>query len=84
MQGTAAQGATNHKNCCDYFNNTESQILKHVMVSATEAELGSLFITGQKAVPIRTTLAEMNYPQPPTPIQFDNSTAVVIANKTVR
>ena len=60
------------------------KILKNVMASAAEAELGAVFINGQDAVPIRTTLAEMNHPQPATPIQVDNSTAVGIANKTIR
>ena len=54
------------------------------MASAAEAELGSIFVNGQDAVPIRTTLDEMNHPQPPTPIQVDNATAVGIANKTIK
>ena len=51
------------------------KILKNVMASAVEAELGAMFINGQDAVPIRTTLAEMNHSQPPKPIQVDYSTA---------
>ena len=53
------------------------------MASAAEAEFGTIFINAQKAVPIRTTLIEMGWPQGPTPIQVDNSTAVGIANKTM-
>ena len=53
------------------------------MYSAEEAELGSLFLNAKKAVPIRTTLIEMNWPQPPTLIQVDNSTAVGTANQTI-
>ena len=54
------------------------------MASAAEAELGAIFVNGQDAVPIRTTLDEMNHPQPPTPIQVDNATAVGIANRTIK
>ena len=38
----------------------------------------------QDAEPIRTTLVEMNHPQPPTPIQVENSTAVGISNKAIK
>ena len=54
------------------------------MASAAESEYGTLLLNGQAAVPIRTTLIEMNHPQPPTPIQVDNSTAVGIANKSIK
>ena len=54
------------------------------MASAAEAEYGALFLNGQAAVPIRTTLIEMHHPQPPTPIQVDNSTAVGIANNSIK
>ena len=54
------------------------------MASAAEAEYGALFLNGQAAVPIRTTLTEMHNHQPPTPIQVDNSTAVGIAHKSIK
>ena len=54
------------------------------MSSAAEAELGALFLNAKDAVPIRTTLIEINWPQPPTPIQVENSTAVGIANQTIK
>ena len=60
------------------------KILKNIMASAAEAELGALFINAREAVPIRTTLVEMKWPQPPTPIQVDNSTAVGIANQSIK
>ena len=57
-------------------------IIRAVMASAAEAELGALFINAQKAVPIRQTLEELGHKQPPTPVQTDNSTAHgVITNK---
>jgi hypothetical protein len=54
------------------------KIIKHVMSSAAEAETGALFINGKEAIPLRQTLIELNHPQPPTPIQTDNSTATGI------
>ena len=54
------------------------------MASAAEEEYGALFLNGQAAVPIRTTLIEMHHPQPPTPIQVDNYTTVGIANKSIK
>ena len=60
------------------------KILRNIMASATEAKYGALFINGQAAVPIQPTLMEMNHAQPPTPIQVENSTAVGIANKSIR
>ena len=54
------------------------------MASAAEAEYGALFLNGQASVPIRTILIEINNPQQPTPIQVDNSTAVGIANKSIK
>ena len=55
---------------------TTAQITKAVMSSAAEAELGALYINSRKAVPMRHLLNEMGHPQPPTPIQTDNSTAL--------
>ena len=52
-----------------------SQVIKAVMSSAAEAEMGALFINAKTAVPIRTTLVEMGHAQPRTPLQTDNSTA---------
>ena len=38
------------------------KILRSIMASAAEAEYGALFLNGQAAVPIRTTLIEMHHP----------------------
>ena len=61
-----------------------AKIIKNVMSSASEAEIGALYMNAKDAVPMRTTLAEMNHPQPPTPIRTDNSTANGIVNSTIR
>eukprot|EP00804_Cyclotella_cryptica_P019078 CCRYP_014476-RB/>CCRYP_014476-RB protein AED:0.49 eAED:0.49 QI:0/-1/0/1/-1/0/1/0/75 len=59
-------------------------ILKFVAASVTEAELGALFLKAEEAKIIRLTLEELGHPQPPTPIQCDNSTTVGIVNNTIK
>jgi hypothetical protein len=55
-----------------------------VLSSAAEAELAALYHNGKQACPLRTTLEELGHPQPPTPIQTDNSTAAGVAKDTVK
>jgi len=57
-----------------------AHIIKHVMSSATEAELAVLYIMTREAVYIRIILEEMGHPQPPTPLQTDNSMADEVTN----
>ena len=59
------------------------KILRNVMPSAAESELGLIFVNAQDAAPIRTTLIEMNQSKAPTPIQVDNYTALGISNETI-
>ena len=61
-----------------------SKIIKLVMASAAEAEIGASFLAAQESVPIRTCLEELGHPQPPTPIQVDNTTAAAFANGTLK
>jgi hypothetical protein len=61
-----------------------AEIFKVVMSSATEAEMGALYIHGRKAVEERNILEELCHPQFPTPIQTDNSTAEGMINKKVQ
>jgi hypothetical protein len=63
---------------------TPCHIMREVVSSAAEAELGGLFYNGKEACPIRITLEELGYPQPPTVIVTDNSTATGIAHDTVK
>ena len=58
--------------------------MKNFVASAAEAESGTIFLNGQEAVPIRTTLEEMKWPQPPAPVQVDNSDATSIANIQIK
>ena len=57
-----------------------AQIIKAVMSSAAEAELGALYINAREAVHIRNILEEIGHPQPPALIQIDNSTAERVVN----
>ena len=63
---------------------TTCHILRNVMPSAAEAETGALFVNGQEAIPLRTTLEELGHAQPPTPLQTDNSTAAGFSNATIK
>ena len=58
--------------------------MKEVVSSAAECELGGLFHNAREAEPIRDTLADLDFPQGPTPLKTDNSTADGIANKRVQ
>ena len=62
---------------------TIAQIIKLVMSSAAKVELVALFTTAKEMVPLRQTLIEMGWPQPPSPFQTDNSIAVGVINKTI-
>ncbi len=59
-------------------------IMKEIVSAASEAELAGLCHNGKEACPIRTCLAELGHPQPPTPIKTDNTTAAGLANDTVK
>jgi hypothetical protein len=52
-----------------------SKVLKHVMSSAAEAEIGAVFINAKEGAVLRTTLEELGHKQPPTPMETDNNTA---------
>ena len=60
-----------------------SQIIKSVMSSAAEAELGALYLNAREAVPCRTLLDKLGHKQPPTPIQTDNSTALGVVTNNI-
>jgi hypothetical protein len=60
-----------------------AQIIKAVMTSAAEAEIGALYINCREAIPARHTLEYMGHPQPPTPMQTDNTTALGVVNNNV-
>jgi hypothetical protein len=63
---------------------TLCSILRFVITSAAEAELGALFLNCKQATIFQLTLKEMGHPQPPTPVNCNNLTAVGIANNTIK
>jgi hypothetical protein len=64
-----------------YVNTT---ILRFVVASVAEAELGALFHNCQDGIIFWQTLTYLGHPQPKTPVHCDNATAVGIANNTVK
>jgi hypothetical protein len=61
-----------------------AHVIKHVMSSATEAELAALYINAREAVYIRIILEEMGHKQPPTPMQTDNAMAEAVINAKIQ
>jgi hypothetical protein len=60
-----------------------AHIIKHVMTSATEAELAALYIMAREAMYMRIILEEMGHKQPATPIQTDNAMAEAVINAKI-
>ncbi len=61
-----------------------SLILHFVVASATKAQLGSLFHNCQIGIIFWSILEDLGHPQPRIPVHCDNTTAVRIANSTVK
>ena len=61
-----------------------AHIIRHVMSSATEAELAALYIMAREAVYIRIILEELGHKQPKTPLQTDNAMANAVVNGIVQ
>ena len=59
------------------------KIIKEVISSAAEAELGALFIKFKETIPERQSLEEIVHKQPPTPMQTDNTTAHGVVTNNV-
>jgi hypothetical protein len=59
------------------------QIIKAVMSLGAEAKVRALFINCREAVPARHVLKFLEYPQPPTLMQTDNTTALGVVNQNV-
>jgi hypothetical protein len=59
-----------------------ASVIKNVVASAAESEVGACFHNAQSGAPLRVTLTELGHTQPPTPLQTDNSTAFGILNES--
>ena len=62
---------------------TIAQIIKAIISSTTEAELGALYINCREAIPARHALIAISHPQPPTPMQTNNPVALGIIHKMI-
>jgi hypothetical protein len=60
------------------------KVLKHVMSSATEAEIGAVFVNAKEGAVLRTILEELGHKRPPTPMETDNTTATGYSNGTIK
>jgi hypothetical protein len=61
-----------------------TSVIKNVVASTAESEVGACFHNAQSGAPLRVTLTEMGHTQPPTPLHTDNSTAFGILNETIK
>jgi hypothetical protein len=61
-----------------------ASVIKNVVASTAESEVGACFHNAQSGAPLRVTLTELGHIQPPTPLRTDNSTAFGILNETMK
>jgi hypothetical protein len=61
-----------------------ASVIKNVVASAAESEVGACFHNAQSGAPLRVTLTELGHIQPPTSLRTDNSTAFGILNETIK
>jgi hypothetical protein len=61
-----------------------SKVLKHIMPSAAEAEIGAVFINAKEGAVLRTKSEELGHKQTPTPVETDNTTATGYSNGTIK
>ena len=60
------------------------KILKLVASSASEAEIGALFVNTEEAQILQLTLSELGKRQPQTPIHVNNTMVIDILNNTIK
>ena len=61
-----------------------SKLLKNVVALAAESEIGGSFENSREGLHMRRILIALKHPQPPTPIQTDNTTAQGIINNNAK
>jgi hypothetical protein len=61
-----------------------ASVIKNVVASTTESEVGACFQNAQSGAPLRVTLTEPGRIQPPTPLRTDDSTAFGILNEKIK
>jgi hypothetical protein len=58
-----------------------ASVIKHVVASTDESEVGACFQNAQSGAPLRVTLTELGHIQPQTPLRTENSTSFGILNE---
>jgi hypothetical protein len=61
-----------------------ASVIKNVVASAAESEVGACFHNAQSGAPLWVTLTELGHIQPMTPLRTDKSTAFGILNETIK
>jgi hypothetical protein len=61
-----------------------ASVIKNMVASAAESEIGACLQNAQTAAPLRITLLELGQKQPATPWRKDNSTTYGILNETIK
>jgi hypothetical protein len=61
-----------------------ASVIKNVVASAAESEVGAYFQNAQSVAPLRVTLTELGHIQPATPLQKDKSTECGILKETIK
>jgi hypothetical protein len=59
-------------------------VIKNLVASVAESEIGACFQNAQRGAPVRITLIELGHKQPVTPLRTDKSTAFRILNETIK
>jgi hypothetical protein len=59
-------------------------VIKNVVASAAESEVGACFHNAQNGGPLGVTLTELGHAQPPTPLRKGNPTAYGIINEIIK
>jgi hypothetical protein len=67
---------------CSILNMT--LVIKNMVASAAESEVGVCFQNAQSGAPLRVTLTELGHKQPATPLRTDNYTVFGILNETIK
>ena len=61
-----------------------AKIIKMITSSAMETEVADTFYNAKEALPFRVTFTYMGHPQPPTPMEVDNKTAIGFLKITMK
>jgi hypothetical protein len=61
-----------------------ASVIKNVVASTPESEVGACFHNAQSSAPLRVTLTELGHTQLPTPLRNENATKFGILNETIK